>query len=346
MDKAAERSRTTPEGPWPAPERVERLLDGARAAPGAAGESRLAELLRALTAAAAADRVDPVRERAALSAFRTARGPRGADARPVRRTGRGFAQPAWPARALAGGLAAVCALGVVTIAAGAGALPGPFRAGGVQHAGPSAPVTGERSPSPGPDRTHESAPDGGRGPRTPLSGAPAPSVPSGAPDPRALCQRYAHALLPGGRPDAALTDRLRRVAGGRDRVTAYCRRFQGGHPAPTAGSRVGPGKDRGTDRKAERNTDGTAKANTDPKSERVPGREPERGGANRDVPRRDTAKGRAEGRADADRPAAAADPPDRSGTPVPDRSPACRRGCETTWEPPGGSPGRGGDPAE
>ncbi|MYS25234.1 hypothetical protein GA0115240_17631, partial [Streptomyces sp. DvalAA-14] len=52
MDKVVEQPLPTPEGPWPGPERVERLLDGAPAAPGAAGESRLADLLRVLTAPA------------------------------------------------------------------------------------------------------------------------------------------------------------------------------------------------------------------------------------------------------------------------------------------------------
>ncbi|WP_329139518.1 hypothetical protein OG552_33665 [Streptomyces sp. NBC_01476] len=246
MDQAAERPRpASGERPWPAPRRIEELLRGAPVVPGDLAEARLAELVATLAAPAT---LDPVREQRALSAFRLARTVQAA--RPHR-------GPAWPLRALAGGVLAVCALGVLTLAVGG--VPSPLPTGGV-HAGPPTGAAGRGATTAGPGHTGEPVPDGGgrsrgvpttapaagptaeptTGPTTgPMTGPTVTASPApAARGPRALCRQYRHALRQGRQPGRRITDRLRQEAGGQARIAGYCHRLL----APGNGA-VRPGGD-------------------------------------------------------------------------------------------------------
>jgi hypothetical protein len=257
VNQPSARFRPGPPATWPAPDRVERLLDGAPAALDTPGEARLAGLLHALAVPpVAVDALDPVREEDALAAFRSARAGRaprtGAAATVGRAVGprarqrgasRALPAPAWPTRVVTGGLVAACVLGILTVAAGAGVLPGPFRDGGTQ-AGATAAAAG-RGVAGGPARPDRRVPDGGARPRIPsaagptaLPGAPtaAPgsTVPPGPGGPRALCRRYLIALRHGRQPGERLTERLRQRAGGTDLIAGYCHRFPDPEATTTA----------------------------------------------------------------------------------------------------------------
>jgi hypothetical protein len=244
-------------GTWPDPVTAERLLRVVGAEDFPAGfdvlqdvaDTRFSALLRLLTAASRGAEVDPEREQAALIAFRAAR--RGGRAR----RGRRLVMPGRSAKALAGGLAAVFAVSGVTVAAGAGVLPGPFR-GGAFHAGPltsgaagpdegavgsptavpaaTFPPPSGLSPAPGGDIPRGTAPrsadDGagrGRGdPRLPHHpGVPTSSDRNHQAVVRALCRSYTQATRYGGHADPWLVARLEREAGRKDRIAAYCRRL-------------------------------------------------------------------------------------------------------------------------
>ncbi|WNI19046.1 hypothetical protein [Actinacidiphila sp. ITFR-21] len=165
---------TSAERPEPAPERVERLLEGAAAEPGAPAEARLAAVVRALTDPAARRPGDPLREEAALAAFRAARAAAGARACT---RGPGRARPGWSARAVLGSLAAMCAFGLLTVVTCAGALPTPFR-DGVVHSGPPTPVPDDGRPATGTGRTDTPGPDGGARRRTPEHATPSFPAPA------------------------------------------------------------------------------------------------------------------------------------------------------------------------
>lgn len=222
MDEAAER-------PWPAPERLEQLLDdavahpageGAMAALAAAGETRLAGVVGSLTAGAGGRPLDPVREEAALAAFRMARLERAVRARAP--------------RVRHGGLAAAIAVGGLVLLAGTGVLLDPFHGGTAGPAGPS-PVAAEPS---GASMTGGLVPDGEASTRTPTRTegllTAAPTTPPPTPTAQkahpavSMCLRYTEAVRQGGQPDADLTEQLRRAAGGNDRIGAYCRRYAPG----------------------------------------------------------------------------------------------------------------------
>ncbi|MEU4096411.1 hypothetical protein [Streptomyces sp. NPDC026673] len=190
--------------------------------PAADGDGRTEALVRLLTAAAAPLPGDPERERAALAAFRAARGATH-DGRRVRR-----ARGARRTRTVLGGLVAVFVLGGVAVAAQSGTLPGPFRPGA---AGPR-PVSPPSSAPAGPVGTRTAAP---RGPQGSTATPPAaPAVPRGPRDSvpplaapadaglKGLCQTYAKASEHHKGVNAATLARLERAAGGTAAVSAYC----------------------------------------------------------------------------------------------------------------------------
>lgn len=276
---------------WPDPDTAERLLrrgtalagrsgadgphdDAAPAWPAAPGhpddawaaadraDPRFGELLRLLSAAARHGALDPGREQAAVAAFRAARG--AGAVRRGRPTGLGARIGSGrPAKALAGGLVAVFAVGGVAFAAGTGALPTPFR-GGV-HAR-ALPATGGGDP--GKAASGSGVPRGpstdARGRATPGSGGAGSSpgatgVPTATatPDPsvsqppatpsepsanrqqqvlRALCRSYVEAVRQGRDMDEKPLSRLQRRAGGQQRVAAFCRRVLAAAPAGGAGT--------------------------------------------------------------------------------------------------------------
>ncbi|SFE10297.1 hypothetical protein SAMN05216251_101517 [Actinacidiphila alni] len=246
MDDARE------DGGWPDPATAERLLRATAAAdrpaddPGVLGEiadARFFALLRLLSTAAKGAELDADREQAAVVAFRAARRTGGA------RQGRRLVLSGRSAKVLAGGLAAVFAVGGVAVAAGTGVLPGPFR-GGAFHAGPltaggtagadegtgaptSVPAT-TAPPAPEGDAPRDDVPDpadDGHGHRHGDTRGPHRFGPPQAPDHsrraavRALCRGYTEATRHGGHADPWLTARLQREAGRKDRIAAYCRRL-------------------------------------------------------------------------------------------------------------------------
>jgi hypothetical protein len=198
------------------------------AAAGEEGDLRWSALLRVLTAAARGSAIAPEREQAAVIAFRAAQDVR------VRR---GRRRRARTSRALAGGLAAVFALGGVTVAVGAGVLPvrgGPFHAG-PQSAGTTgtAQVPSRAAPRaalpPAPGRDAPGTTGGATVAAPAVTRTPSPRPRAGTPRDRqqpavrGLCRAYLAVVLQGGRPAAQLTARLRREAGGTQGVAAYCR---------------------------------------------------------------------------------------------------------------------------
>ncbi|MCW2871258.1 hypothetical protein [Actinacidiphila oryziradicis] len=225
---------------------VERLLRGE-----AAG-ARAEPLARLLAAAARPSAVDPVREEAALTAFRTvhdedalvagSRIPGLARLR-GRRPG-GPRRAVRPAKALAGALVATAALGGVAVAAGA--LPTPFgggstwpvlthsAAGSGQHA--SAVPGGTYSATPDQDR-----PAGGTSRGVP---SPTPAATVGAVAAGKLCRAYSAAKTRGEEMDDASYQQLKRAAGGRQAMYGYCAGLLGWD---RAGSWTQPGTDSGTD---------------------------------------------------------------------------------------------------
>lgn len=234
--------------PWPDAAGAERLLGGAPADPRDAADVRFAGIVRLLTAVARDTELDPVRERAALAAFRAARSPGQRRAE--------VPKPAWPARALAGGLVAAFAVGGVAVAAGAGVLPGPFRGGEAVHAGALPPQTASAVTSP-PRVTDDPRLDAGpptatvgTGPATP-SATPdartsATATPSG-PTPaaarkqrllRALCRAYEEAVGQGTHLGRKHTNQLKRAAGRKDLIAAYCRTLLAAPPPPSAPARA------------------------------------------------------------------------------------------------------------
>src|SRR5690242_7279501 len=94
---------------------VERLLDGA---PVEDADGRATRVARLLAAASAPLPADPARERMVLAAYRQAQ-----EAGTTRRRPSALGRRA---RVVAGGLAAVLALGGVAVAAQSGTLPNPF----------------------------------------------------------------------------------------------------------------------------------------------------------------------------------------------------------------------------
>ncbi|HEY3480518.1 MAG TPA: hypothetical protein VGL02_16610, partial [Streptomyces sp.] len=169
------------------------------------------------------------------------------------------------AKALAGGLAAVFALGGVAVAAGTGVLPGPFRGGVHARALPSAAtgdsgsaVSGSRVPrGTGPDAQDRGTPGAGATRSTTgVTGGPTaagtptgsmsepPATPSGSPANRqqqvvrALCRSYLEAARQGRYMDEKPLSRLQRRAGGAQRVAAFCKRVLAG--APAAGASASP----------------------------------------------------------------------------------------------------------
>jgi hypothetical protein len=224
---------------------VERLLRGE-----AAG-ARAEPLARLLAAAARPSTVDPVREEAALTAFRAvhdedalvagSRIPGLARLR-GRRPG-GVRRAVRPAKALAGALVATAALGGVAVAAGA--LPTPFGGGStwpvLTH---SAAGSGQRA----------SAVPGGRYSATPDQDRPAGGTSRGVPSPTPaatvgavaagkLCRAYSAAKTRGEEMDDASYQQLKRAAGGRQAMYGYCAGLLGWD---RAGSWTQPGTDTGT----------------------------------------------------------------------------------------------------
>ncbi|MDX3236400.1 hypothetical protein PV392_12045 [Streptomyces sp. ME03-5709C] len=232
---------------------AERLLDGAAVQD---GDARAAGVARLLAAATAALPTDPERERMALAGYRQVR-----EAGTARRR-RSALRPR--ARWVAGGLAAVFALGGVAFAAQSGTLPNPFHAprtgprpvstGSAGSAAPVAPT------SPAPPAATTTAPTTTAPTSTPPSGlvtgrssgapptTPGPrTVPPGLTEAerRGLCQAYAKAAGRGEAMDAARQSVLERAAGGKTSVAPYCERVLGsGAPAksrvpapPTEGGR-------------------------------------------------------------------------------------------------------------
>lgn len=199
-----------------------------------ADDKRAAALAGLLAAASAPAALDPVREEAAVAAFRAARDEgaltagvrhrnrRSDDWRP---RARGLRHAARSAKAVTGALFATLALGGVAVAAAVGALPtsfgggaadpDPLRSGGSgSHAGSTTPG---QSASPAPDRDR---PAGGasRG----VDGA-TPSAPARSTDYQALCRAYAAADWRRGPMDRQSYRELEKAAGGgRHRVRQYC----------------------------------------------------------------------------------------------------------------------------
>jgi hypothetical protein len=201
--------------PWPDDERAERLLDGGPADSRDAADARFTAVVRLLTAAVHDGVLDPARELAALTAFRAARASMRED------TGARSARSAWSSRALAGGAAAAFALGGVAVAAGTGALPGPFRARTV-HAGAlpagTLPASDRTTAPPAPGPTASFVPTA-----DPLAAAvPPPPSDRTARALRAMCRTYEEAVRQGRDPDKKVVAQLRRAAGRKDRVPAYC----------------------------------------------------------------------------------------------------------------------------
>lgn len=189
------------------------------------------EVAALLAAAQRAGEAGPVAEKRALDAFRAARD-EGAHApvSPLRRRRRDDWRPVerWrgvrSVRAVLAGLTAAVALGGVAVAAGSGAMPGPFGAGGHDrprpsppaHSEPATPGGSQRStPTPRADRTQQGPTD------TPATG-PASSHPGQAQDDTALCRAYRQVQDSGKAADATAFDRLASAAGGASAVPDYC----------------------------------------------------------------------------------------------------------------------------
>jgi hypothetical protein len=202
---------------------AERLLRGATDPDPA--DKRTAVLAGLLAAASAPAALDPVREEAAVAAFRSARD-EGALAAGVRRRSRaddwrrprGLRHVARSAKAVTGVLFATAALGGVAVAAAVGALPTSLGGGAPGPVPVHSGGSGHRSGSAAPGGSTSSAPDRER----PAGGASrgvaggTPSGPADTPDYRALCRAYAN-------HDGKGFEKLRSVAGGgRHQVRRYC----------------------------------------------------------------------------------------------------------------------------
>nr|WTB29664.1 hypothetical protein OG781_09310 [Streptomyces sp. NBC_00830] len=189
------------------------------------------EVAALLTAAQRAGEAGPVAEKRALDAFRAARD-EGAHApvSPLRRRRRDDWRPVerWrgvrSVRAMVAGLTAAVALGGVAVAAGSGAMPGPFGEGGHDRSHPAHPANSEPAkpggshrgtPTPRADRTQQGPTD------TPATGR-ASSHPGQAQDDTALCRAYRHVQDSGKAADATAFDRLAAAAGGASAVPDYC----------------------------------------------------------------------------------------------------------------------------
>ncbi|MFE2425456.1 hypothetical protein ACFXJ5_01650 [Streptomyces sp. NPDC059373] len=190
---------------------------------------RTAVLAGLLAAASAPAALDPVREEAAVAAFRSARD-EGTLAAGVRhrsraddwRRPRGLRHVARSAKAVTGALFATAALGGVAVAAAVGALPTSFGGGAPGPAPVHSGGSAHRSGSAAPGGSASSAPDrerpAGGASRGVASGTP--SSPAGTTDYQALCRAY---------QDGKGFEKLRSVAGGgRHQVRRYCAGLLGG----------------------------------------------------------------------------------------------------------------------
>ncbi|MGW3686009.1 hypothetical protein [Streptomyces sp. NPDC005125] len=197
----------------------------------AAGMPVTPEVAALLAAAQRAGEAGPVAEKRALDAFRAARD-EGAHApvSPLRRRRRDDWRPVerWrgvrSVRAVVAGLTAAVALGGVAVAAGSGAMPGPFGEGGHDRPHPAPPANSEPAtpggshrgtPTPRADRTQQ-------GPTDTPAGGPASSHPGQAQDVTALCRAYRQVQDSGKAADATAFDRLASAAGGASAVPDYC----------------------------------------------------------------------------------------------------------------------------
>ncbi|WSA75458.1 hypothetical protein OG930_07550 [Streptomyces sp. NBC_01799] len=205
------------------------------------------EVAALLAAAQRAGEAGPVAEKRALDAFRAARD-EGAHApvSPLRRRRRDDWRPVdrWrgvrSVRAVLAGLTAAVALGGVAVAAGSGAMPGPFGAGDHDRPHPAPPANSESAtpggshgstPTPRADRTQQGPTD------TPATG-PASSHPAQAQDDTALCRAYRQVQDSGKAADATAFDRLASAAGGASAVPDYCDGLLAAQPSKGNG----PGK--------------------------------------------------------------------------------------------------------
>ncbi|MGW1708906.1 hypothetical protein ACWCP8_26090 [Streptomyces sp. NPDC002206] len=203
------------------------------------------EVAALLAAAQRAGEAGPVAEKRALDAFRAARD-EGAHASvsPLRRRRRDDWRPVerWrgvrSVRAVLAGLTAAVALGGVAVAAGSGAMPGPFGEGGHDRPHPAHPANSEPAtpgdshrgtPTPRADRTQQGPTD------TPATG-PASSHPGQAQDDTALCRAYRQVQDSGKAADATAFDRLASAAGGASAVPDYCDGLLAAQPSKGSGS--------------------------------------------------------------------------------------------------------------
>ncbi|MET8328189.1 hypothetical protein [Streptomyces sp. NPDC005181] len=189
------------------------------------------EVAALLTAAQRVGQADPAAEKRALDAFRAARDEGvHAPVSPLRRRRRDDWRPVEPrrgvrsVRAMVAGLVAVAALGGVAVAAGSGAMPGPFGEGGHDRPHPALPASSEPAtsggshggtPTPRADRTQQ-GPTG-----TPATGR-ASSHPGQAQDDTARCRAYHQVQESGKAVDATAFRRLASAAGGASAVPGYC----------------------------------------------------------------------------------------------------------------------------
>lgn len=212
---------------------VERLLDGA---PVEDADGRAARVARLLAIASAPSAADPARERVVLAAYRQAQ-----DAGTTRRRRSALGRRA---RVVAGGLAAVFALGGVAVAAQTGTIPNPFHSTTTRPRPVTSGPAGSAAPVPSVSPTSAAATPTASVSVPPVastarktSGAPpvshgSPATPPGLTEaePRGLCQAYVKAAGRGEAMDAAARAMLERTAGGKDAVGPYCDGLLGSGP--------------------------------------------------------------------------------------------------------------------
>lgn len=236
---------------WLDAETAERLLEGEAGTPG--DDPRVADLARLLamavkeadTSSRSADD-----ERLVLQAFRDARG-----AEPTR-AGFESRRARWwrasrPTKTLVGGVAAVCLLSGVAIAAQTGALPHPFHAGGgttvPRNSASAVPPSSGTSTAAGTGRPAGPSNPATSGSSEGTSAHPSASGPSTLPLPslKGLCVSYVRLSPRGEHLDSTAQRRLEAAAGGPGEVASYCARLTGAQPsghrtAKTASPSAGP----------------------------------------------------------------------------------------------------------